>query len=619
MCGFLGFWPNFKINKNQFQNNLSRINYRGPDYSNVKQIDDVILGHNRLSIIDLKAQSNQPLVSSCGRYNIVFNGEIYNYIELKNEINDYKFITNSDTEVILASFAKWGEKCLSKLNGMFSFAIYDKKEKSIFLARDRMGKKPLYYSISKDSLCFGSEVKALVNLPGVELNIDQCAFNDYFSKGFIGYNRSIFDSIKQLPPGSFLKLRLDKLKVINPQYYWSLPVTSEYEKCSEIELIDEFDQLLNESINIRMKSDVPLGVFLSGGLDSSLIVAIAAKISKKPISTYTIGFTDQSMDETNYAKLISNYYKTNHNTFTINNDITSILPKIFSSLDQPFADSSLLPMYLVSREAQKYVTVALSGDGGDELFAGYGHYNDFAFEQQIRKILPRTITKSIGLIANCLPERHKTRTLKRFKFDDIYQSMGQYAARFFNYQERLKLFSNRNNVLNFPEVEFIKQFNPDLDWLQNICQADMKGYMVDDILVKVDRMSMMNSLEVRSPLLDYKIAEFSFLKVPSTLKRNGPISKYILKELGKRYLPKNFVFNRKHGFGVPLSDWFKSSLGDRLKDIFENSHSGYLNKSEVLNYIKMHNRGYSNYSKKLFSILVWEEWFSNFKTLKNQK
>ena len=616
MCGFLGFWPKNRISKNQFEFNLNKINYRGPDFSQVKVINEVVLGHNRLSIIDLNSISNQPFISSCGRYHLVFNGEIYNYLDLKKELKGYKFITNSDTEVLLASFLEWGEQCLKKLNGMFSFVIYDNKDLSFFLARDRMGKKPLYYSISENSLCFGSEIKSLLNFPNVKDEIDAKSLNDYFSKGYVGYNRSIFKSIKQLPPGSFLTIKLNNLKINKPSFYWNLPLTTNYRPFSEKVLIDQLDALLTKSIKRRFISDVPLGFFLSGGLDSSIIVAIASKLSNKPISTFTIGFEDQATDETDYANLIANHFNTDHKSLTISNDMTSVLPKILSTIDQPFADSSLLPMFLVSREAKKNVQVAISGDGGDELFAGYGHYNDFAIENCMREFFPDFITKNIGRFAQILPERHKTRMLKRLKSENIYQSMSLYAARFFNFDEREKLFVNKDNVSNFPESEFLKQFIPNLDWLQNICQADLKGYMVDDILVKVDRMSMMNSLEVRCPLLDYEIAEFSFLNVSPDFKRKGFTSKYLLKKLGERYLPENFTYNRKHGFGVPLSNWFKSSLGDRLTEIFNNSDSGYLDKSEVFNYLELHKKGYSNFSKKLFSILVWEEWFSFYKSMK---
>lgn len=610
MCGFLGYWGKAPLARSVFEAHLACMRHRGPDHAGIIDLDGLCLGHNRLAIIDLDPVSNQPMVSACGRLALVFNGEIYNYLELKEELRGYPFRTHSDTEVILAAYLAWGERFVKRLTGMFSLALYDRERSSILLARDPIGKKPLYYSYADGLVAFASEIKGLSGMPGIGADLDALAVNEYFSAGYIGGQRTVFKAISQLPAGHVATFSLPVCTAPSLTRYWRLPVAAVTPLASENELLDELDVLLTDAVRIRMRSDVPLGAFLSGGLDSSLVVALAARISSEPLRTFTIGFPGTSSDESNHAARIAAHFGTRHTLYEIGEDMLSCFPTLMSWLDQPFADSSIIPMHFVCCEARRDVTVALSGDGGDELFAGYGHYDAFAWENRIRQSYPPILRRLLGCIARPLPERHRTRTLKRLVYDDPYLSMGAYAARFFNLAEREELLCGPIQADPAPESEFLSRFLPGVDWLQNICQADFQDYMVDDILVKVDRMSMLNSLEVRSPLLDRRIAEFAFTRVPSSLKRVGSVKKYLLKQLARRYLPEDFAFERKHGFGVPLGQWFDTVLGDRLADLLASSSSGCIDRKVAMRYLKAHRRGFSNYSKKLFAILVWEEWFA---------
>ncbi|MDB0048178.1 asparagine synthase (glutamine-hydrolyzing) [Burkholderiaceae bacterium] len=611
MCGLLGYWSEESIVRPIFNSHLTRIGYRGPDHSEVTEVDGLFLGHNRLAILDLDPRSNQPMLSACGRVTLVFNGEIYNYMDLKTELEGYPFRTDSDTEVIIAAYLTWGESFAKHLSGMFSIALYDRQQKRVILARDPIGKKPLYFSYGNGFLAFASEIKALTGLPRISLSLNNSSVNEFFSAGFVGGGRTVYEAISQLPAGHLASFTLPVCAPPRMTRYWTLPVVEQIPHASEEELIDELDALLLDAVRLRLRSDVPVGVFLSGGLDSSLIAALAARISSKPLLTFTIGFAGTSSDESKYATQIAEYFGTRHAVHDVGEDMLSVLPKLIAELDQPFADSSFVPMYFVSREARRDVTVALSGDGGDELFAGYGHYDAFAWENEIREGWPRMLRRLLGYCAAPLPERHRSRTLKRLAIDDPYASMGAYASRFFSFNERKRLLCGPVSAEPTPELEFLARFLPGIDWLQNICQADFQGYMVDDILVKVDRMSMLNSLEVRSPFLDKRIAEFAFSKVPSALKRRGMEKKYLLKQLARRYLPSDFQFERKHGFGVPLGQWFNKALGDRLSDLLFDAPSGYVDRDQAMRYLKSHRRGLSNYSKKLFAILIWEEWFAN--------
>lgn len=615
MCGILGFYPAHLVNRASFSSALELIGHRGPDYKGEAEINQLLFGHVRLSIVDLDHRSNQPMHDSSRCVWVVFNGEIYNFLDLKKELaGTYTFITQSDTEVILAAYLKWGCDAISRLDGMFALSIYDLKRNELILARDRIGKKPLYYGFEGRAFAFGSEVRSIQRLLPGSVTIDEVGLNNYFARGFVGSERSIFSQIKKLPPGCLLRLDLSSLEEIgSPQQYWKLPVADEATRnSSEGVLVERLNCLLERATISRLVADVPIGCFLSGGLDSSLIAAIAARHYPGKLKTFTVTFSDHAVDESKYANEIANYLGTDHHELHVGDNLVDEIPKLIAGLDEPFADSSFIPTYFICREARREVAVCLSGDGGDELLAGYGHYDDFSREMQMREILPSWLRRNIGNVAQVLPERHKTRSLKRLAFDDHLDGFVAYYTNFFCFAEREKLFAGGVfSVVKEPEEEIYSFYRKDLNWVENVCQSDFRSYLVDDILVKVDRMSMLNSLEVRSPLLDRAIAEFCFSELPSKYKMNRSVKKYLLKQLGKRYLPDTYKYDRKQGFSVPLASWFKGQLGDCLMDLIHSQHSGLFNKNYVVDLMNSHRLGMSNYSKKLFCVLVWEIWYSS--------
>ncbi len=609
MCGILAYWGRDRVARERLDEHLGRIRHRGPDHADTLERDGLYLGHNRLAIIDLESRSNQPMVSACGRIALIFNGEIYNYLELKQELTGFPFRTNSDTEVIIAAYLKWGAASVARFNGMFSFAMHDREAGTVLLARDPIGKKPLYYTWSPAVFACASELKALIGLPHVDDALDASAINEYFAAGFIGGERTIYRAIAQLPAGHIATVSLASPVAPVVARYWQLPAVDVPPVADETPLVDELDELLRDAVAIRLRSDVSLGVFLSGGLDSSLVTAIAASQAPE-LRTFTISFAGTATDEAAHAAAVARHFSTRHTVYDVNEDVLDVFPSLVASLDQPFADSSMIPMYFVCREARREVTVALSGDGGDELFAGYGHYDAFAWEERMRRAWPGGVRRLAGRTARFLPDRHRTRMVKRLAHDDIYVSMAAHGSRFFDAVARRRLLRDVAAATDVPEARFLRQFVSGLDWQQNICRVDFQQYMVDDILVKVDRMSMLNSLEVRSPLLDRRVADFSFSKVPSDLKRRGHTRKYLLAQVARKYLPAGFLYNRKHGFGVPLGDWFRGELGDRLADRLSGVTSGYIDSGEVRRLLERHRRGLSNVSKQLYAVLVWEEWYA---------
>lgn len=606
MCGFYGVFP--AKNLSEEKQNLDLLEHRGPDSKNFRCINNLFLGHTRLSILDLSEHGTQPMKSSQADVWLVFNGEIYNYKQLKQELSgDYSFFSDTDSEVILAAYLKWGERFLEKINGMFAIALYDQRENLLLLARDRIGKKPLYYSIdSTGTFRFSSEFRVL-NKYNNEL--DTQGLNQYFSRGFIGGSITVKKNIYKLPKAGYCVIKLQSpVNIPEPKCYWKIP-HGESKKLPIEDATEKLDQLLNLSIKDRLWSDVPLGVFLSGGLDSSLITAIAAN-NYPSIEAYTISFPNESCDEACYARKVADHLGIKQHILDVDSTSFNQIPNLIAKVDEPFADSSWIPTYLVSQQAAENLKVILSGDGGDELFAGYSHYDHFAIEEKIRKAVPAPIRRKLAGVFRILPERHSTRTLKRLRYDCQYRSLGAYYESFFNEAERSNLLSPEL-VSGYPLKNFMEIMIKTNNWQNDVCLADFQSYMVDDILVKVDRASMLNSLEVRSPLLDFRIAEFAFSEVDVSLKRHHGEKKYLLKQIAKKYLPSDYNYNRKQGFGVPLGSWFKGQLGELLQELVHDSKSNnmhILNYDYVLQLLNKHQRGFSNFSKKLYAILVWELW-----------
>ena len=615
MCGITGkvyFDKNKKVNANELKSMADVIRHRGPDDEGYYIDENVGLGFRRLSIIDLKT-GHQPLSNSNDTIWITFNGEIYNFKELRYtlEKKGYQFKTNTDTEVIINLYQEYGEKCVDHLRGMFAFVIWDGIKKQLFGARDRFGIKPFYYYIDEEKFVWASEIKSIAVSEKIKKDIHIESLDYYFAYGYMPRETSIFEKVKKLTPGHYFILKPFEGKKLEIKSYWEIKFEPDYSK-SEAYWKESIYDCLNEAVKMRMISDVPLGAFLSGGVDSSIIVALMSLNSERPVKTFSIGFKEEKYNELHYARVISDYFKTSHHEFIVEPDSIDLLPELVHAYDEPLADDSAIPTYYVSKYTREHVTVALSGDGGDELFAGYDSYTKMISLNKIGINSKPLFSYLNKLIPDHMFGKGLTYYLSKDK-----NCIGAYYCLWNDY-ERRKIFRPElreklevNNAENY-KIKLLGSMKG--DFLSKLKQLDMQTYMVDDILTKVDRASMMNSLEVRVPLLDHKLAELSF-KIPSEFKMRGITKKYILKESFKNILPENFLTQKKRGFSVPMEVWFKGDLRkysyDTLlpsKYLFE-----YVEKKYVKEMLDNHYKGMRNYSEKIWSLLFFEEWLKQNK------
>lgn len=614
MCGIIGFATNQNINLNSLLiDGLDTMLHRGPDGSGVWFSDDgkVGFGHRRLAIIDLTASGKQPMLDNSSNIIITFNGEIYNYIELKNNLikKGHTFKTKSDTEVILNAYKEWGYNCLNHLNGMFAFAIYDLNNKKIFIARDRVGEKPLFYSIQNNIFRFASELKALMSDKEFKREVDHESLDCYFSMGFIPGDKCILKGVNKLPPAHALEFSIDTF-TFNLWKYWNLPDYINHEEVEqEKKLLDELDFLLEDSVNKQLIADVPVGVLLSGGVDSSLVTAMAVR-SNKNVKTFTIRFPGHKQyDETEHARMISKHFKTEHIELEGLESNIDLLPILARQFDEPIIDSSMIPTFLVSKLIRQHCTVAIGGDGGDELFGGYGHYDRLLWLGQNFKNIPKFFKTPIASIAeNILPIGFKGRNwLQNFAAELKYDL--PLIASYFDKTSRNKLISNNQNWPFVAEIIRKDRVPKNSDLLQRATRMDFLNYLPEDILVKVDRASMLNSLEVRAPFLDYRLIEFAYSKVPTNQKTTTSEKKILLKKLCTRILPPNFDQNRKQGFSIPLNEWLKSpKWSNYFKEILlDTSSDNFLNKNFIESLFEGQRIGRSN-SERLFSLVMFELW-----------
>lgn len=592
--------------------------HRGPDMGEVMYDDMIGLCHRRLSIIDLSEDGRQPMSTSDGRYTIVFNGEIYNFLELRKKLAGlgYKFKSRTDTEVLLYLYIEYGPESLKKIRGMFAYVIWDNVEKKLFGARDRIGKKPFYYYYKGDKFAFASELKSLLTIESIPRRIDNTAFIDYLYYLFVPHPKSIYQDICKLEPGQYLIWQNNKLIL---DYYWdvdfSKPFTESAEELSEA-LLDE----IREATTCRLISDVPLGAFLSGGIDSSGIVAIMSEVLDEPVLTCSIGFHDKAIDEAENAEKFARRLHTIHRKHYIQNEPARIIRKLVYHFDEPFADSSMVPTYYVSHLARKHVTVALSGDGGDENFAGYQKYSVDMLENYIRSFLPTFFLKCSARCTN----RFRRGLFKRLNsfLDSVSLPPDQaffLTNTFVTCRQLQHILSHE--ILNLCETyeasdhitRYYRQANGP-DHLSRILYTDLKMYLPGDILVKVDRMSMANSLEVRSPLLDHKLIEFA-ARIPSNLKMRNGKKKYILKKAFGKILPREILERRKQGFVVPLDHWFRYELRDMAeKSILGNEMmSVYFNLEGVRTIWDEHQQAKGNHGTLLWTIFVFSLWLEENK------
>tara|TARA_R110002167_G_scaffold365348_2_gene589728 strand:+ start:1428 stop:3323 length:1896 start_codon:yes stop_codon:yes gene_type:complete len=623
MCGIAGIFhltESGQMDRDIIAKMNDRQQHRGPDAGDYFFDPGVALAHRRLSIIDLEG-SPQPMLSADEKACIVFNGEIYNYKELREELSTkgYKFNTDGDTETILNAWLEWGEECVHKLRGMFAFAIWDRQNQCMFIARDRLGIKPFFYSLLPNGeFIFGSELKVLKQHPLFDKTLRNTTIEDYFTFGYIPEPNTVYQQSFKLAPGHCMLLKKDDKQLPTPREYWDIPTRFDKELSAE-EVNEQLVERLKDAVDIRMVADVPLGAFLSGGVDSSAIVALMAQLQTDPVNTCAIGFDVKAFDETEYAQQVADQYKTNHRFETVDQEDFDLIDKLADLYDEPYADSSAMPTYRVCELARKHVTVALSGDGGDELFAGYRRYNLHMHEEKIRNMLPLNFRKAVFTpLGKYFPKldwapkflRAKT-TFQSMALDTVegyYNSMSLLRE-----DERRKLFSDEYNesLQGYTSLEVFRKYGDKvqhLDPLKITQYIDMKTYLVGDILTKVDRASMAHSLEVRVPLLDHKFVEWAFNTPSSSNLKNG-VGKQAFKKSLEPHLSHDILYRKKMGFAVPLVDWFRGPLKQRLYDGLlseQMANSGYFNMTRIKRLVDDHVNGLRDNSAPLWALMMFE-------------
>jgi asparagine synthase (glutamine-hydrolysing) len=598
--------------------------HRGPDEGGVHLEPGVAFGHRRLSIIDL-ASGQQPLYNEDRSVVVVFNGEIYNFRELVPELEalGHVFRTRSDTEVIVHAWEAWGEDSVQRMRGMFAFALWDRNRQTLFLARDRLGVKPLYYAwLPGGSLVFASELKALLRHPAVPRVVDPEAVDEYFAYGYVPDPRTIFKGIAKLPPAHTLLVRRGAPQP-EAREYWDVPFKpvgplSEADACAE--LVDR----LREAVRIRMVSEVPLGAFLSGGVDSSAVVALMAEASAEPVNTCSISFGDAAFDESAYALQIARRYRTRHHVERVESDDCDLIDLLARVYDEPFADSSALPTYRVCQLARKTVTVALSGDGGDENFAGYRRYRFHRYEERLRALFPLGARRLVfGPLGHFYPKGDWAPKVLRAKttFEALARDWVEgyfHSISIIPDAPRRKLFSRRfqASLQGYTAVEVLRRHGercPTDDPVSRVQYLDIKSYLPGDILTKVDRASMAHSLEVREPLLDHPLIEW-VSGLPANLKLNGSEGKYLLKKALEPYLPQELLYRPKMGFAVPLGSWFRGPLRQRVRDAVLGpalADTGLFNQATLRQMVEQHQSGRRDFSAPLWSLLMFEAFLVN--------
>ena len=565
MCGIAGYYSPFhKFNKEDLIRMTDSISHRGPDAEGHFCEGSVGLGHRRLSILDLSNAANQPMTSHCNNFVMVYNGEVYNYKEIASELikinHGLTFKTSSDTEIILEAFVQWGPDFINKLNGMFAIAIYNKISEELFICRDRLGIKPLYYAQTAGELYFASELKSLLQLTQINKNIHYKSIYNYLHLGYIPEPDTIYEGIKKFPAGHYAVGNKNSFK-FSP--YWQIEDKLAKETFTDFPSAKStFKNLITSSVKYRMISDVPYGTFLSGGIDSSLITAVAQQLSDKPVKTFSIGFSDSKYNEAAHAKKIASFLGTDHHELYVSyNDAMKLTEAIIDTYDEPFADSSAIPTMLVSQMARKHVTMTLSGDGGDELFMGYGAYRwAKRLSSPITRFLPAEILSHLPFLPNRYKRALMVLTHKGYNLQSHIFSQEQYLFS----QYEMKMLMPQHSYSFNPQFNF-ENIPRKLSSVEKQALFDLKYYLKDDLLVKVDRASMKYSLETRVPLLDYRIVEFA-INLNEHLKiKNGNL-KYFLKNVLYDYVPEEMVNRPKQGFSIPLSLWLKKELNYLIDD-----------------------------------------------------
>lgn len=592
---------------------------RGPDDAGVWRDGQVALGHRRLAVLDLSSNGRQPMSDPTCQVIVTFNGEIYNYLALRQELQSvYRFQTQTDTEVLIAGYLHWGMPgLLQRIRGMFAFGLWDHRLAALYIARDPFGKKPLYYSLTNGKLVFASTLNALLCCLDRTPDVNDAAIDDYLTYLAVPGESSIFAGTHKLLPGHYGVIQHGSFK---KERYWYLSFGSPLD-ISENEALDELDRLLRQAIRRRLVSDVPIGAFLSGGVDSSLVTALMAQESGQPIKTLTMGFDDPRFDERTYARQVSNQYQTDHYEHVLTPDLWRFIPHLITEFGEPFADSSALPTYLIAEFARRHVTVVLNGDGGDELFAGYTRPLAEALAMRYRRLVPHLLRGPIGAYAHGR-DRLRPRVLNGMK--QVLEAGRTDARGAFVFDRALR--SHRADLYTDSFLARLGSRHPDA-WYQHIWDeadgatsvdralyGDAMTYLPDDLLPKMDAMTMAHSLEARAPLLDVDLAEFA-AKLPYTHKVQGLDTKVLLKKLARRYVPDEVLFRPKKGFNMPTSQWLRGVLAVPMEELLLGPHAkerGLFRTAQVERLIQTHRTGVRDYGQQLWSLFMLELWFRTY-------
>jgi asparagine synthase (glutamine-hydrolysing) len=628
MCGITGIFDvqgRGEIDRAVLERMNDRLHHRGPDDGGYHVAPGIGLGHRRLSIIDLTT-GHQPLYNENRRVAVVFNGEIYNFKSLIPELTaaGHVFATRSDTEVIVHAWEEWGEDCVRRFRGMFAFALWDEDRGCLFLARDRMGVKPLYYAHLRDgTFVFGSELKALLAHPRCPHDLDPFAIEEYFALGYVAEPRTIYAGVEKLAPAHTLLLRRGATTRADPKQYWNVRFTGE-SRLSEDDARAELVDRLKESVRLRMIADVPLGAFLSGGVDSSAVVAMMASVSADPVKTCSIAFDDAAFDESVHARKVAERYATMHFVDRVESDDFGLVDTLAQTYDEPYADSSAIPTYRVCELARKHVKVALSGDGGDESFGGYRRYRLHAGEERLRAVLPLAVrARLFGPLGRAYPKLDWAPRVFRAKTTFEALARGSVDAYFHSVSllrdpMRARLFSSalKSRLGGYNAVDVFRRHAATAecaDAVSLVQYIDLKTYLVGDINTKVDRASMAHSLEVREPLMDHPLVEW-LATLPSSMKIRGGEGKVLLKRAMEPYLPSDAMYRPKMGFSVPLARWFRGPLRVRVRDAVLGrrlADTGWFDMTYLRTIVDAHDAGTRDYSTPLWALLMFDAFLRN--------
>lgn len=641
MCGICGIVDisGREIEEPILKKMCSAMIHRGPDDEGIyikhqspvtsyQSKPSVGLGHRRLSIIDLSSAGHQPMCNEDGTIWIVLNGEIYNYKELSEDLRarGHKFKSNTDTEAIIHLYEEYGEECVKQLRGMFAFAIWDERKQTLMLARDRPGKKPLLYYYKNGIFCFSSEFSSLLASGLIDKEINRKAIHYYLTFGYIPAPMTIYKDVYKLQPAHILVLKniVGQASRLSIKQYWSLDYARKI-NISEEEAASEVLRLLKEAVKIRLHSDVPLGAFLSGGIDSSTIVALMSQLTGKRVKTFSIGFNEEDYSELKFAKKVASTFNTEHHEFIVKPMALEVLPILVERYGEPYADSSAIPTYYVSQQTKQHVTVALNGDGGDELFAGYERYQAMLLSEAYHKI-PEIIRNSLiqrfaGLLPDSTDSKNRLRRLKRF-IDGAALPLNQRYLKWvgiFDERSKSEIYTQEfmKNISNSNPVKVISEYlnsSNGVNLLDRLLLTDTMTYLPNDLLVKVDITSMANSLECRSPFLDHHLMEFA-ASLPAEFKIKRFIKKNILKKAVRNIIPHNNIHRRKMGFGVPVGVWFRCELKGFLQETLLSQDSlsrGYFKPDKIKDMVYQHTSGRQDWSFQLWALLMLELWHQRF-------